>query len=405
MGKQPGWNQTAGRWRKRKDGVDEILTAYAEAKALHGEDVAAIQAALDTFFLDLPADHPSRSIRYKKVDSKGVLNDDGNPNWPGGNGPRYDVIHPVTGKPCKIPKSGWRHQQPEMLRLIAEGRVAFKKDHNGIPRLITYLHEMENEVQTSVIKRSGQRAVEMLEAVLGKETFKNPKDPEVLSELFNLVTWNDKKALILDPYAGSGTTGQAVLSMNAADGGERAFVLIESGDPSGSPAARANYVGRTTAERVRRFISGNWADGKAHPALHAGFHYLRASEQITKAGIMAATRETLADIILQIVEEESNRIDCRVEGHTFLIGRTRLGYGIALVWQPANRGTTDQMLTWEVLETILDEVAAAGLSKPVHIYASGNTAPLSDDLYRFHQIPNSILARLGILDGDDEVMV
>ena len=131
----------------------------------------------------------------------------------------YDIIHPITGKPCKKPALGWVYQEPEMKKLIEEGRVAFKKDHTGIPRLITYLHEMKSEVQKSVISRSGQRSVELVEAVLGKGSFKNPKDPEILAELFGLVTWGDKEAAILDPYAGSGTTGHAVLSMNAEDGG------------------------------------------------------------------------------------------------------------------------------------------------------------------------------------------
>lgn len=404
MSKLDAWQQAAGRWRKKKDGADEILAVYADAKALFGNDVPKIQEALDTFFADLPQGHPFKDIRFKKVNHQGVYNDDGDLGWPGGGGPTYDVIHPLTGKPCKRPARGWVYQESEMKRLIAEGRIAFKKTHSGIPRSISYLHEMESEVQTSVISRTGQRAVEILDAVVGKGVFKNPKDPEMLSELFNLVTWRDKNAVILDAYAGSGTTGHAVISMNAADDGNRRFVLIESGDPSTKARVpREKYTSQITAERIRRLITGKWADGKIHAPHDTGFHFLRAREQITKTAIMASTRETLADVILQIVEDESNRIDCRVEGHTYLIGRTRLGFGIALVWQPAtSKVEANQLLTWQILETILDEAAAAGATKPVHIYAIGNTAPLSSDLYKFHQIPNSILARLGILDGEEE---
>lgn len=403
LSKLDAWKQTLGKWRKKKEGADEILTAYAEAKSLYGDDVAQLQSALDAFFTSLPKEHPSRNIRFKKVNEHGVFNDDGDLGWPGSGGPTYDVMHPTTGQPCKRPASGWRYQEAEMKKLIAEGRVAFKATHTGIPRSISYLHEMESEVQTSVISRTGQRAVEILEAVLGKGSFKNPKDPEILAELFNLVTWRDKNAVILDAYAGSGTTGQAVISMNAEDNGSRRFVLIESGDPSlKSRVAREKYATQITAERVRRLITGKWADGKKHAPHDTGFHFLRAQEQITKSAIMASTRETLADVILQIVEDESNRIDCRVEGHSYLIGRTKLGFGIALVWQPSSKGEANQHLTWKILETILDEAAAAGATKPVHVYAIGNTAPLSDELYRFHQIPNSILARLGILDGEEE---
>ena len=265
---------------------------------------------------------------------------------------------------------------------------------------------MRDEVRTSVIQRTGQRSVEVVTAILGKVSFKNPKDHEILAELFNLVTWRDKNALILDPYAGSGTTAHAVLSMNSEDGGERRFILVESGDPNPDASVpRGKYTSTVTAERVRRLITGKWADGSKHAKHKTGFHFFRAHKQITKGAIMASTRETLADIILQIVEDESNRIDCRMEGHRYLIGRTRLGYGIALVWQPSKNGKADPVLTWKILEAVLDEAQKAQVSKPVHIYATGNTAPLTDELYRFHQIPNSILARLGILEGDEEISV
>lgn len=405
MAKLPAWEQAYGRWRKKKDGSDEILSAYEEAKAIYGDDIPKIQTAMNAFFAALPKGHPSKTIRYKKVNANGMYNDDGNPNWPGGNGPDYDLPHPVTGKNVKKPASGWRYQKPEMLKLIAEGRVAFKKDHKGIPRLITYLHEIETEVQTSIISRSGQRSVELLEAVMGKGVFKNPKDPEILADLFNLVTWHDKDAVILDAYAGSGTTGHAVLSMNAADGGNRRFILIEGGDASpNARVTRDKYTSQITAERIRRVITGRWADKKKHAKHATGFHFFKASERITKNAIMASTRETLADIILQIVEDDSNRIDCRMEGHRYLIGRTKMGYGIALIWEARKGGKVDQVLTFDALETILDEAEKANLNKPVHIYATANTAPIADELYRFHQIPNSILARLGILDGEEELV-
>lgn len=398
------WERVKGGWRKRKAGADAILTVYAEAKALYGDDIPRIQQALDDFFDDLDLDHPAHDSRYKKVDKRGVYNDDGNLNWPGGGGPRYDVRHPVTGQPVKVPASGWRYPDPEdMQKLIDNHRINFKNHHSKIPRLITYLHEIDLEVQTSMIARSGQRAVEVVEAVLGKGVFKNPKDHELLAELFNLVTWRDPNAVIFDPYAGSGTTGHAVLDMNAEDGGNRRFILIENGYPSvKAKVARDRYTTTITAERIRRVMTGQWADGKPHPTHQTGFTFYRAHEEITRAAIMSATRESLADIILQVIEEDSNRIDCRVDGYTYVIGRTRLGYGIALVWD-ATREKRDQVLTWPILEAALDEATSAALSRPIHIYATGNVAAISDDLYRFHQIPDSILVRLNILTTEREV--
>jgi len=64
MATTPEWEAVLGRWRKRKDGADAILTAYGEAKAEYGDDIPKVQEALDTFFTNLPKDHPSREIRY-----------------------------------------------------------------------------------------------------------------------------------------------------------------------------------------------------------------------------------------------------------------------------------------------------------------------------------------------------
>lgn len=403
LAKMPEWKNSRGKWRKRKDGVDAILTAYAEAKAKHGDDVAQIQAALDLFFKELPSDHPAKKSRFKKVDSRGIYRSDGNLSKPDANGARYEVLHPITGKPCKLPSRGWIYpNRADMQTLIDDNRIHFGPDQNKIPSLITYLHELETDVRTSVVQRDGQRAVQTVEAVLGKNAFSNPKDYEMLAELFNLATWNSKSAVILDAYAGSGTTAHAVLEMNAEDGGNRRFILIESGDPTAKGKVnRERYTTDITAERVRRVITGKWTDGKPHPAHDTGFTFFNAQKDIDKASIMAATRETLADIILQVVEDDSNRIDCRMDGYQYLIGKTKLGYGIALVWEGKNPNNL-QPLTTEIMDTVLDEAQAAGVTKPVFIYATGNVAPHAPELYRFQHIPDSILARLNLLPGEGD---
>ena len=285
------WRSYKGKWRKPKEGVDGILTAYAEAKRKYGDDLPVIQEAMDIYFKSLPKGHPAKKIRYRKVDKNGVFNDDGDLNWPGGGGPRYEVLHPKTNKPCKVPSGGWRYSNPDdMQRLIAEDRIAFKATHNGIPRFKKYLHEMEKEVQTSVIQRVGQRAVETLDSLGLPKTFDNPKDHELLAELFNLVTWRDPRALIFDPYAGSGTTGHAVLAMNDEDGGQRRFILVENGDPTNKKISRDSYTDSLTAERLRRVFSGQRANSKDHPELPGGFTFYGAKKTVNKKVIMESTR-------------------------------------------------------------------------------------------------------------------
>lgn len=396
------WEGYKGKWRKPKESADEILIAYAEAKRKYGDNLKKIQEEITAFFKALPKDHPAKKIRYRKVDKNGIYNDDGDLNWPGGGGPTYEVLHPITKKPCKVPSGGWRYSDPaDMQRLIDEDKIAFKATHKGIPRLKKYLHDIEKEVQTSVIQRVGQRAVETLDHLGLTNIFNNPKDHELLAELFNLVTWRDPNAVIFDPYAGSGTTGHAVLTMNAEDNGQRRFILVENGDPTNKKIPRDEYTHCLTAERIRRLFSGQWAEGNEHPGLSGGFTFYEAKKTVGKKVIMESTRENLADIILQIVEEDSNRIDCRVDGYQYLIGKTRLGFGIALVWESGKVGG-HQPLTRAIRSKIMEEANDAQVTKPVYIYATANTAPLNDDLYRFQQIPDSILARLNLLEEDEE---
>lgn len=401
LAKSEKWGAYKGKWRKPKDGADEIQTAYAEAKIKYKGNVEKIRVAMAAYFKELPEDHPAKKIRYKKIDKNGVYNDDGNLNWPGGGGPTYAVMHPVTGKSCKVPASGWRIANPkDMQALIDQDRIAFKKDHTGVPRLKTYLHEMEVEVATSVIRRMGQRGVETLENILGKKAFENPKDHEMLAELFNLVTWRDPNAIIFDPYAGSGTTGHAILAMNAEDQGKRRFVLVENGDPTNKRIVRDEYTERLTAQRIKCVLSGVWADGKDRVKLSGGFTFYEAKKNVNKKTIMESTRESLADVILQVIEEDSNRMDCRMDGYTYLIGKTRLGFGIALVWEPG-KTNGHQALTREIRTQIMAEAKVAGVLKPVYIYAVANISPINDDIYRFQQIPDSILARLNLLEEEE----
>lgn len=402
MAKLPQWERSKGKWRKFKDGAEEILMAYAEAKNEHENDIAKIQATMNAWFKALPNDHPAKKNRFKKVDKRGLFRDDGNLSWPGGGGPTYEVLHPITKKPCAIPGRGWSITNYEDFKKLADdGRINFGKNEKKIPSLITYLHEQEMEVQKSVIIKDGQTSVQTIQKLLGKGSFDSPKDHEMLAELFNLVTWRDPNAKVFDPYGGSGTSGHAVLAMNAEDNGSRTFVLVESGDPRNKKIPKDHYTNMITAERMRRVINGKWADGKQHPKLPGKFTFYSARKTIDRAMLMASDRENLADIILQIVEEDSNRQDCRMDGYEYLIGKTRLGFGIALVWEEGNvRG--HKALTKEIRSKIMSEAEKAGVTKPVYIYAVANTSPINDKLYRFQQIPDSLLARLNLLEEEED---
>ena len=146
-----------------------------------------MELALKDFYNQLPKDHPAKKhSRYNKVDDKGVWRDD-NMSWPGGGGPTYDVIHPETGLPCKVPPGGWRFSTPEkMQQMINEGVVVFRKDHTEPPIKKTYLvrrlgkhssNDEENvgkQVMGSYFYRSFLQSSTVITALLGKNVFEYP---------------------------------------------------------------------------------------------------------------------------------------------------------------------------------------------------------------------------------------
>jgi adenine-specific DNA-methyltransferase len=242
---------------------------------------------------------------------------------------------------------------------------------------------------TSWLDAHGTNAegTQIIKQIFGSKVFDTPK-PVSLYEWIIRLHDNDN-AVVLDAFAGSGTAAHAVLKTNAEDETNRRFILIESGQGDDK------FCDQLTAERVRRVISGKWATGKIE-GLPGGFTYYKAGIKVTKAAIMAAKREEMADIILQSLEESSAGVDCRVEDPSleFMIGRTRQGKGVALVW-----GHHGDILTADILEKIKQEAERSKLKRPIYIYATSNEGPNGSPSYIFQLIPDSILASLGLTDA------
>ncbi len=124
-------------------------------------------------------------------------------------------------------------------------RIHFGKTHKTIPCRKSYLFEINEEPLQSVFYKDGRAATLQVEGLLGPGAFQFPKDVDVLVELFSVLT-NDGD-IILDSFAGSGSTGHAVLKMNSIGQGKRKFILIEMDD---------NTASKKAALRLSRAIAG-----------------------------------------------------------------------------------------------------------------------------------------------------
>jgi adenine-specific DNA-methyltransferase len=235
------------KWRESKPGAKEILDEYLMLRKTYGNDNAAIENGIRSFYENLPKTHPSRKhSRYNKVDDKGIWRDD-NMSWPGGGGPTYEVIHPQTGVACEVSEGGWRYSTIEkMNEMIRCGKVVFRKDHTEPPIRKTYLVELDDDEETvedleiddrdsedlpiqvagSYFYRSALQASNELNQLFGKKVFNNPKDREVISRWVAYIGSSDDD-IVMDFFAGSGTTAHAVLELNAAEQKVIRYVLVQ----------------------------------------------------------------------------------------------------------------------------------------------------------------------------------
>lgn len=239
-------------WREEKPGAREIWEEFLRLKDIHDKEYRAIEKDLSQWYSDLPKSHPAKKwSRYKRVDKHGPWRDR-DISWPGGDGPRYDVVHPVTKKPCKVPERGWIYASPEeMQRQIKIGLVEFREDHTEPPFRKAHIRpipdesvedencnvsgagegddsvEFATQVRGSYFYKQSQVAVKYLRGLMGAKVFSNPKDHEELARLIEYVTPNNRNALIMDFFAGSASTAEAVLKANSTFGSNHRFIMVQ----------------------------------------------------------------------------------------------------------------------------------------------------------------------------------
>ena len=245
--------------RATKEGIDEVKEEFQRLRTLYNDDWTKVNEGLKALYASWPADDPRKSLaRFTRVDEKGPYRDDGNINWPGGGGPMYDVIHPITGKVCKKPVSGWRYPTPERLQEeIEKGHVVFGKDETTVPRVRMNLFEADKEVLRSVHFSYAQTATnEFVKIFDGKRVFENPKSIDDIKKLVEYITAKNDSDIILDFFSGSATTAHAVMQLNAEDGGNRRFILVQLPElcDEKSEAYKAGYknICEIGKERIRR---------------------------------------------------------------------------------------------------------------------------------------------------------
>lgn len=160
--------------------------------------------------------------------------------------PSGRIVTPPEGRCWRVTKEGFD-------KFVAERKMIYGSNGDGAPAVKRFLSEMPGMVPWTWWNHEDvghtQEGNKQLASIMGEVVFDYPKPTRLIERIIQIAT--DKDSIVLDSFAGSGTTAHAVLNMNKSDGGNRKFILIEMCD----------YAETITAERVRRVISG-YGDGK-----------------------------------------------------------------------------------------------------------------------------------------------
>lgn len=209
-------------WMGKNEPAELIQSKYEELKSIHESDIDTIQKELRKWIKQNKDILPKVS-HYDNVDERGVFHDGDIANTKFG-GYVYEVIHPVTGKPCKIPDKGFRFPEDTLKLMIKNNDVVFGEDETT---LIKPKKRIENakDVLRSIIYEDGRASTNYVDSLLARGAFNNPKSHFILKRVFGFVTGSND--IILDFFSGSGTTADSVIQLNIDDHGKRKFIAVQ----------------------------------------------------------------------------------------------------------------------------------------------------------------------------------
>ena len=380
------------KWRRKKAGSDEVLAHYKAIRERLAPDHEAIRKDIMKWYRSLAKDDPRKAHKhYNWSDDRGLYFADNfaGPDDGRESRPRYDIPHPITKKPCKIPSTGWRWEEDKTKNALemTPPRIHFGKTHNTIPCRKSYLFEINKEPLQSVFYKDGRAATLQVEGLLGAGAFQFPKDVDVLVELFSVLT--DEGDLILDSFAGSGSTGHAVLKMNSMTEGKRQFILIEMDE---------NTASEKTAKRLSLGISGYTERVKPFrkiEGLGGGFRYCRLGVPLFNEFGDIDTAVAFSDLAAHVFFSETGApILSQMDGSTPYLGK----YGdkaIYLLFTPGQKG-----MSREFADNVLTPATLLALPAPPEgfegariVFAEGCTVSpdrLKAEGVVFKQIPYQI---------------
>ncbi len=304
---------------------------------------------------------PGLLPRTKEADAR-YANPDNDPRGPWKPGdlsarnPYSKGVYAIAcpgGRVVKGPPAGnyWRYSEERFWESDRDNRVWWGEDRNQVPAIKRFLSEVKQGLVPETIwtykeVSHTQGAKKTLLQIFPDDfpDFTTIKPVELLTRIMTLST--DKDSIVLDSFAGSGTTAHAVLALNKEDGGNRRFVLVECED----------YVESITAERVRRVIGGvpTSKDKSLKSGLGGTFSYFKLGQPMRQESLLDGSNlpdyEKLAGYVYFTATGEEFSPE-HVSRGSWFIGSSRL-YDLFLIYEPDIEALKNMALTLDIARAL-----------------------------------------------------
>lgn len=283
-------------WSAPSEKAQKIQDKYLELKSRYGSNVQEIQRELRAW-IKRNEDELQGVTHYDNVDQKGVFHDGDIANTVFG-GYKYEVIHPLTGKPCKIPEKGFRFSEATMREMLANDDIMFGADETT---LIKPKKRLENakDVLRSVIYEDGRASTKQFEALMARDIFQNPKSPMILERLIGFLA--QPEDIIMDFFSGSATTAEAVMRLNAKRNLGLKYIMVQLPENLDDSIASADSRAQKTLKNAISFLD---TIRKPHTICEIG------KERIRRAGARLKSETSSVDVGFRVLKrDETNMKD------------------------------------------------------------------------------------------------
>ena len=234
---------TQSKWQIQSEKAQSIQNKYEELKEIHKTNTEQIEKDLRNWIRSIKKSNEidiSGVSHYSYVDEKGVFYPGNSANTkPGGY--NFDIIHPLTKGVCNKPANGYRWPETTFWDADKNGDVLWGADENSIPKIKKRL-DTATELLKGYFYEDNRKSTKALTKMMGKKVFDNPKSINLLKKIIKFTT--SKNDIILDYFAGSGSTAEAVMQVNREENTNRRFILCEQMD----------YVVNVTAKRIQKCL-------------------------------------------------------------------------------------------------------------------------------------------------------